>query len=317
MLGRMRLLVVGACALAAAALSGTSSSTAPPALLTYSISYRSLGHPTGPLNGRICVAYPDGTHAIRVLSQGWYREPAWSPGGRYLAYSRQTTDRERKRLRNGPVYEVFLATARGRIIRNLSKGTSVFNMQPAWSPDGRRLAFTSAYHGSIISVVSRRGGSPYTVAVRASAPTWTPEGTRIVFAGDDGIASVRPDGPPDRKLIVPGATVPALSPDGTKLAYIRRTLEDSDVYVANADGTGERRLTKTPEIEWGPKWSPDGSRIAFTRWKFDPFDDRQWISVVRSDSGQEEAVIRGPHSAFDPSWRQPDNLPRAKRLPCF
>ena len=318
MLGGMRLLVVGACALAAAALSGTSSSTAPPALLTYSISYGSLPQPGEQLHGRICLAYPDGAHAVRVLSKGWYEGPAWSPGGRYIAYSRLTTVPERKRLRNRPVYEIFLATARGRVIRNLSKGTSVFNMQPAWSPDGRRLAFTSAYHGSIISVVSRKGGSPYTVAVRASAPTWTPDGTRIVFAGEDGIASVRPDGPPERKLIVPGATAPAISPDGTKLAYIRRTAygTESDVFVANADGTEERRLTKSPEGESGPTWSPDGSLIAFTRLKLDR-EDHRWVVVVRSDSGDEYAVIRGPHSAFDPSWRRPVNLPRAKRPPCF
>ena len=89
------------------------------------------------------------------------------------------------------------------------------------------------------------------------------------------------------------------------------------MYVANADGTGERRLTDTPEAgERGPTWSPDGSLIAFTRWKLDPYD-REWVTVVRSDSGAEYAVIRGPHSAFDPSWRRPVNLPQAKRPPCF
>jgi TolB protein len=312
----MRLVVLAACAVAVAALSGASSSSAPPALLTYSISYRS--DPSGPLNGRICLAHPDGSHAVRFMSKGWYTETAWSPGGRYLAYSRQTTSRERKRLHNKPVYEIFLATARGRVIRNLSKGTSVFNMQPAWSPDGRRLAFTSAWHQSIISVVSRKGGSAFTVAAGA-APTWTPDGSRILFAAYDGIASVHPDGPPDRELIVPGATAPALSPDGTKLAYIRRApppSADSDMFVANADGTGERRLTDSAEEEWGPTWSPDGSLIAFTRSSVDA-TQRQWVVVVRSDSGEEYATIRGPHSAFDPSWRRPVNLPHAKRSRCF
>ena len=55
-------------------------------------------------------------------------------------------------------------------------------------------------------------------------------------------------------MIIPGATAPAFSPDGTKLAYIRRTAygAETDVFVANADGTEERRLTK---IARGPVWS--------------------------------------------------------------
>ena len=311
----MRLLVIGACALTALALAGPSPSTPSGALLTYAISYRSLGKPTGPATGRICLAHPDGSHAVRVLSTGGYGEPAWSPGGRYLAYSRLTTNRERKRIRNRPVYEIYLATAGGRVLRDLSNGTSVFNQDPAWSPDGRRLAFTSSFRGSIVSVVSRKGGQPLQLAVQAGTPTWTPDGAQIFFGGRDGISSVRPNGA-DRMLIVPGATAPAFSPDGTKLAYLRANAygTESDVFVANADGTEEGRLTDSPEYESGPTWSPDGRLIAFTRSKIG-LDDRKWVTVVRSDSGEEYAVIRGPHSAFDPSWRRPSTFRRQSDFP--
>ena len=57
--------------------------------------------------------------------------------------------------------------------------------------------------------------------------------------------------------------MPRWSPDGTRLAFVSHRDFDPEVYVANADGTGQTRLTNEKAIDTGPAWSSDGSRIAF------------------------------------------------------
>ena len=59
---------------------------------------------------------------------------------------------------------------------------------------------------------------------------------------------------------------PAWSPDGSKIVFSRRqeSLGPGDLYIINADGTGEVRLTSDPGDERDPTWSPDGQTIAYT-----------------------------------------------------
>jgi Tol biopolymer transport system component len=57
---------------------------------------------------------------------------------------------------------------------------------------------------------------------------------------------------------------PAVSPDGTKIAFLSDRDGATDLYVVATDGTGEIRLTHTPETETQPEWSADGKRIWFT-----------------------------------------------------
>jgi Tol biopolymer transport system component len=305
----MRWLVLGACVVGAAALAGSSSPSPPRALLSYSISYRSLGA-TGPPTGRLCLAHADGSHAVRLLSKGDYRESAWSPGGRYVAYSLQMTGNARP-----AIFEIFLANARGRLVRNLSRAHSSFNLSPAWSPDGRQLVYIGAWRGSEVLLVSRKGGESVHLAFDGSDPAWLPDGSRIAFSDPDGISSIRPDGS-DYRLMIPTGAQPDFKRDGSKVAYIKSTEGDdnTDVFVSNLDGSDERRLTTTPVGEYGPAWSPDGRLIAFERRV--AATDRSTVVVIRADTGAEVTTIRGPYNAFDPSWRSPVNLPRAKRLPC-
>ncbi|HEX5247175.1 MAG TPA: hypothetical protein VFW41_08580 [Gaiellaceae bacterium] len=80
----------------------------------------------------------------------------------------------------------------------------------------------------------------------------------LVQSGEDVVA-IAPDG--TRRRLLTGAGDAVYSPDGTLVAFSR----DGDLWIANADGSGQRRLATTPRVsEWGPAWTPDGKALAYT-----------------------------------------------------
>jgi TolB protein len=280
-------------------------SAQPPALLTYGISYGARG-PTQS-GGGLCMARADGSRAVRLTSRNDDRMPAWSPRGRFVAFSRYG--------RKGPaISSVLVADARGKVIANVSRSRGQnFSGNPSWSPNGLKIAFDRGWTGSFV-IVADRDGKNQRLLAEGAGPQWLRDG-RIAFSASDGIYTMRLDGT-DRRLLVPDGGNADFSADGRRLAFIRRTDQSwgMDVYVANADGSDARALTSSPETEFNASWSPDGRRLAVTRW--DPSSNVSWIVVLNSETGREESVIRGPHSAFDPEWRPAVNLPRATRARC-
>ena len=61
----------------------------------------------------------------------------------------------------------------------------------------------------------------------------------------------------------PEVQTPVWSPDGRRIAYLSRRDGTKEIYVVNADGSGQRRLTPRDVLASTPVWSPDGRRIAF------------------------------------------------------
>ena len=96
------------------------------------------------------------------------------------------------------------------------------------------------------------------VAASAAIRAEPHEARMLVESGNDVVA-IAPDG--HRRTLVAGAGDAVYSPDGTLVAFAR----DGDLWLANADGSGQRRLATTKHVvEWGPAWSPDGKTIVYT-----------------------------------------------------
>lgn len=98
-------------------------------------------------------------------------------------------------------------------------------------------------------------------------PSWSPDGTKVIFASVGNIYVM--DVERNTLMRLPAhsgmAHAPAWSPDGTKIAFFSRRDGNCDIYLMNADGTNQQRLTKAAEVlePLNLSWSPDGTRIAF------------------------------------------------------
>jgi Tol biopolymer transport system component len=91
---------------------------------------------------------------------------------------------------------------------------------------------------------------------------------------------------------------PAWSPDGRKLAFVSRRDGNSEIYVMNADGSGQENLTHHPASDSHPSWSRDGRKLAFVSRR----DGNSEIYVMSADGSGLRNVTRTPSDDLDPAW---------------
>ena len=185
---------------------------------------------------------------------------------------------------------------------------------PAWSPDGKTIAFVYVKDKhEIISLMNAEGSGVQQLtpsSVRAIHPNWSPDGSKLAYCTDDDLAPPRKNDSdilvidmPTRRittLITGGVnTYPAWSPDGKRIAFRRMLGEsNSEVFVANADGTDARNLTNHPAFDGWPAWSPDGTRIAFASNRNSSYQ----IFIMNTDGSDVRLLANTEGRATAPQW---------------
>jgi len=173
--------------------------------------------------------------------------------------------------------------------------------EPAWSSDGKRIAFAATAGATPgIWYVTADGNTKTRVTRRQNdkSPTWSPDGTKIAFvrndAGFDRLFVVNADGTGETNVTASQAVAvnhPDWSPDGTKVAFSN----GARIYTVNADGSNLQLLTG---LESGnsdfPSWSPDGTRIAFS--------GSGGIRVVQPGGGGKAVLVAQTGEVWDVSW---------------
>ncbi|MBS1718224.1 MAG: PD40 domain-containing protein [Armatimonadetes bacterium] len=225
-------------------------------LVTYTIDYEPFWSPDGKRIALISSRHgglklhvlnlsdaPDNAWKMKQLTFGDTEEdsPAWSPDGKQIAFVS---------VRKG-VSQICVMNADGTGVKQLTNG-AYDNIHPAWTPDSKRVLFdTSRYIEENKKKRGDIGGHP-TIG--------EPQDSFI------DLASVNRDGSGWKRITTGGGyTYAFYSPDGKYILHRRPVGEKTQIWLMNADGSGDHNISGDETQDGWPSWAPDGKRICFVR----------------------------------------------------
>jgi TolB protein len=268
--------------------------------------------------GQILAVNPDGTEQIN-LGPGF--SPSYSPSGDQVVFERFTGDGERDfnqdifvmsadgtgdptQVTTGKAYEfsptflnettvafvresrrngvdIFVKVIGATTAENITDTPGIYEESVASSPDGTRIAFSRYNRSSDIFIMDVAGVTPPENLTRSgkideSQPDWSPDGDRIVFSS----------------LRYP------------KFVEGREPRENAEISVIDVDGTNREDLTDGPPLDLAPVFSPNGSRIAFSKVAFSRAEgETADIFLMRADGTGVRQLTDTRAFEFGPSWQ--------------
>ncbi len=191
-----------------------------------------------------------------------------SPDGKWIVYSGQTLGNR----------DIYLRGVGGQNPINLTAEFPEDDDQPAFSPDGERIAFRSSRQGGGIFVMGRTGEAPRRLTRAGYRPAWSPDGTTIVYStesvdvnpqngyGASGLWLVDVASGQARDLNVKNGAQAGFSPDGKRLAVTARYSDarQMDILTVPVAGGDTTTVVTGPATDWNPVWSPDGRFLYYS-----------------------------------------------------